>query len=109
MKLNMFTNINGSTRIFEREVEYKKNGRKATFTAYSVTVGKKDDDGKYINAYLDVFLSKNAQRVLDGLMPDNNGSYLVNVTGWLTVRESKRKGEPNRVALFVNELEEVEE
>lgn len=103
--------LSGATNLFAREIEYGKGKNKKSFTAYSVGVSKKDEDGEYINAYVDVFLSKSATKALND-MEENETSgdavyYEINViSGWFTVRESNNDDYPNKIAFFFNEVEE---
>lgn len=99
-----FTQLHGTARIFARKVKTQKN----TFTAYSVGISKKDEDGDYQNAYLDVILSQKATAALKKIKPTKTkagGFYEVIMEGWLTVK-TRGTGDEARTfpAVFINKL-----
>lgn len=101
-----FTQINGTAVLFKKTIKTNRGA----FDAYNVTVSKKKEDGSYANAYLDCKLSKAALESGAGIVwtkAKNDSEWAhVNITGWLTV---KAGDERNYVALFINELNGVDE
>lgn len=61
-----WNSISGNMRIFGNEIEYSKKGKKSSFVKYSTSVGTKDEDGDYVNAYLDVQFTKDCGYDPDG-------------------------------------------
>lgn len=84
--------LTGETILWANEVE-NKDGK---VTLYSISVGNKNQDGKYDNAYLSVYFSKEAQRELKG---HSNGDKIRLQDAWLTVQKTK---DGNKPAIFVN-------
>lgn len=50
--------ISGNMRVFGNEIEYRKKGKKSSFVKYSTSCGTKDENGDYVNAYIDVRFNK---------------------------------------------------
>ena len=48
-------------RVWGEEIKYKRSGKKATFMRGSTSLGRKNEDGTYDNAYFDVKFSKDAE------------------------------------------------
>ncbi|HZK32941.1 MAG TPA: hypothetical protein VFC60_00445 [Tissierellaceae bacterium] len=84
--------LTGEVILWANEVE-NKDGK---VTLYSISVGNKNQDGKYDNAYLSVYFSKEAQRELKG---HSNGDKIRLQDAWLTVQKTK---DGNKPAIFVN-------
>ena len=96
-----FTNFNGKARLFAKTI----NGVNGVFDVYNVGVSKKNEDGSYVNASLDVILSAKAKEDIKNVKPyagKNCKYYDVVIKGWLTVK--KDKNGKNFVAVFVSEI-----
>jgi len=100
--MKQFTQIEGQARLFAKTI---KSGR-GSFDAYNVTVSKKQEDGSYINAYLDCKLSNAAHATMGDAdwTPTAKGESRycdVALRGWLTVKGGDNR---NYLALFINEV-----
>lgn len=90
----------GITRIFARDkVIHAGKEDEFTITEYTVSISKKDENGKYKNLYIPVFFGKNDER------PENNTLIRV-IEGRLFV--SGNKGY-ERIGLFVKTWDYIEE
>ena len=77
----MWTDVSGVMRVYGSEVETKRS----SFIKYSTSIGRKNEDGDYDNAYLTVFFPKEDA-------PDIEGAFEINITkGFLTL-EAYDKG-----------------
>ena len=82
-------------KIWRKDIE----GKNGTFHKYSVSVSKKTQDGKYVNAYIPVVFSKKADApdVIDnGAMCDFHGFMSVES---YTDREGKTRNTPQIVIM----------
>lgn len=71
-----WTDVSGVMRVYGHEFETKN---RKSFIRYSTSIGRKNEDGDYENAYLTVFFPKNDA-------PDIEGSFEVNITkGFMTL------------------------
>lgn len=97
--------LNGKFYINAREFGRGKNKH----IAYSTGITSKDKEGNKITGYLNVQLSREAQKFLDKNYDLENGdSALIQVNeGWLGAYE-KNDGTTG-IKLFFNDIEEVEE
>lgn len=86
--------LTGETILWSNEIE-NEDGK--VITLYSISVGNKNQDGKYDNAYLSVYFSKEAQKELKGR--HRNGDKIRLQDAWLTVQKTK---DGNKPAIFVN-------
>ena len=48
------SDLNGRMRVYAQEVNYKKNGKPASFLKFSTSIGIKNDDGDWDNLYFNV-------------------------------------------------------
>ncbi len=61
-----------NAKIWRKDIE----GKKGTFHKYSVSIGKKTEDGKWVNAYIPVVFSKKAdapEKIENGAVIDFEG------------------------------------
>lgn len=74
------SHLKGLVRVFAQEVEYKKNGKKASFLKFSTSLGNKDEDGNWENLYINIRFPKGDTPECDGGM-----NFLVEIAdGFLT-------------------------
>lgn len=90
----LWNNVQGTMRVWANEREYKKK----SFTVFSTSIGKKNDDGEYDNLYFDVLFKKNeAPEIEDGCIE-------INITkGFITLKVDKKGA--IRPAVMVMEYE----
>lgn len=84
-------------KIWRKDIE----GKNGTFYKYSVSVSKKNQDGKYVNAYIPVIFSKKAdapEKINNGAMCDFSGFMSVES---YTDREGKTINTPMIVIMSV--------
>ena len=62
------SNLNGRMRVYAQEVNYKKNGKPASFLKFSTSLGVKNDDGEWDNLYFKVRFMKGDAPEADGGM-----------------------------------------
>lgn len=62
------SNLNGKMRIYAQEVNYKKNGKPASFLKFSTSLGVKNEDGEWDNIYFRVRFMKGDEPEADGGM-----------------------------------------
>ena len=62
------SNLNGRMRGYAQEVNYKKNGKPASFLKFSTSLGVKNDDGEWENLYFNVRFMKGDAPEADGGM-----------------------------------------
>ena len=60
------SDLSGRMRVYAQEVNYKKNGKPASFLKFSTSLGVKDEDGNWSNLYFNVLFMK-------GDAPEANG------------------------------------
>lgn len=61
------SDLNGVMRVYAQEVNYKKNGKPASFLKFSTSLGVKNEDG-WVNLYFVVrFMKGDAPEVDDGM------------------------------------------
>ena len=85
-------------KIWRKDIE----GRNGTFYKYSVSISRKNEEGKYVNAYLPVVFSKksNAPDVIsNGAICDFSGFMSVES---YTDREGKTRTQPQIVIMSVD-------
>ena len=51
-------NLKGRMRVYAQDVNYKKNGKPASFLKFSTSLGIKNDEGEWKNLYLNVRFMK---------------------------------------------------
>lgn len=74
------SHLKGLVRVFAQEVEYKKNGKKASFLKFSTSLGNKDEDKNWENLYINIRFPKGDTPECDGGM-----NFLVEIVdGFLT-------------------------
>lgn len=58
-KVNYWSsNLTGLMRVYPQEVNYKKNGKPASFLKFSTSIGTKNEDGEWNNLYFNVRFMK---------------------------------------------------
>ena len=62
------SNLTGRMRVYAQEVQYKKNGKPASFLKFSTSLGVKDEDGNWSNLYFNVRFMKGDAPEVDGGM-----------------------------------------
>ena len=62
------SNLTGRMRVYAQEVQYKKNGKPASFLKFSTSLGIKNDDGEWDNLYFNVRFMKGDAPEVDGGM-----------------------------------------
>ena len=62
------SDLTGRMRVYAQEVQYKKNGKPASFLKFSTSLGLKNDDGEWDNFYFNVRFMKGDAPVVDGGM-----------------------------------------
>ena len=100
--------ITGNTKVFVHEKSYtNEKGVALTRNSYTTSVSKKNTEGEYINAYLDVQFSKNATEVLGLDVLGEGDSFDINIIdGWPTCWGYDTKDEKKRfIQIFVNDAE----
>lgn len=66
-KVNYWSsNLNGTMRVYAQEVNYKKNGKPASFLKFSTSLGVKNEDGDWDNLYFNVRFMKGDAPEVDG-------------------------------------------
>ena len=61
-------NLTGRMRVYAQEVNYKKNGKPASFLKFSTSIGIKNEDGDWDNLYFNVrFMKGDAPEVDVGM------------------------------------------
>ena len=60
--------LTGRMRAYAQEVNYKKNGKPASFLKFSTSIGIKNDDGDWDNLYFNVRFMKGDAPEVDGGM-----------------------------------------
>lgn len=85
----------GKTRIFRKD----KDGKNGSYPTYSTTVSKKNMDGEYENAWLEVHFKRGVEL--------QNKTDIVLKDAWLTFRQYENKnGYTQSVfGIFVNDFE----
>lgn len=100
--------ITGSTKVFVHERDYtNEKGVAITRNTYTTSVSKKNSEGEYINAYLDVQFSNNVRECLGLDSLGEGDSFDINIIdGWPTCWGYDTKDEKKRfIQIFVNEAE----
>ena len=62
------SDLSGRMRVYAQEVNYKKNGKPASFLKFSTSLGVKDEDGNWSNLYFNVRFMKGDAPEADGGM-----------------------------------------
>ena len=62
------SNLRGLMRVYAQEVNYKKNGKPASFLKFSTSIGIKNDEGEWDNLYFNVRFMKGDAPEADGGM-----------------------------------------
>ena len=62
------SNLRGLMRVYAQEVQYKKNGKPASFLKFSTSLGVKNEDGEWDNLYFNVRFMKGDAPEVDGGM-----------------------------------------
>ena len=62
------SDLTGLMRVYAQEVNYKKNGKPASFLKFSTSLGVKDEDGNWSNLYFNVRFMKGDAPEVDGGM-----------------------------------------
>ena len=62
------SNLTGRMRVYAQEVNYKKNGKPASFLKFSTSIGNKNEDGEWENLYFNVRFMKGDAPEVDGGM-----------------------------------------
>ena len=62
------SDLSGRMRVYAQEVNYKKNGKPASFLKFSTSLGVKDEDGNWSNLYFSVRFMKGDAPEADGGM-----------------------------------------
>ena len=62
------SDLTGRMRVYAQEVQYKKNGKPASFLKCSTSLGVKDEDGNWSNLYFNVRFMKGDAPEADGGM-----------------------------------------
>ena len=62
------SDLTGRMRVYAQEVNYKKNGKPASFLKFSTSLGVKDEDGNWSNLYFNVRFMKGDAPEADGGM-----------------------------------------
>ena len=62
------SDLTGLMRGYAQEVNYKKNGKPASFLKFSTSLGVKDEDGNWSNLYFNVRFMKGDAPEVDGGM-----------------------------------------
>nr|DAH39826.1 MAG TPA: Single-stranded DNA-binding protein [Caudoviricetes sp.] len=62
------SDLTGRMRVYAQEVNYKKNGKPASFLKFSTSLGVKDEDGNWSNLYFNVRFMKGDAPEVDGGM-----------------------------------------
>lgn len=66
-KVNYWSSdLNGRMRVYAQEVNYKKNGKPASFLKFSTSIGIKNEDGEWSNLYFNVRFMKGDAPEVDG-------------------------------------------
>lgn len=52
------SDLNGRMRVYAQEVNYKKNGKQASFLKFSTSLGVKNEEGEWFNLYFNVRFMK---------------------------------------------------
>ena len=52
------SDLTGRMRVYAQEVNYKKNGKPASFLKFSTSLGVKNEDGEWVNLYFNVRFMK---------------------------------------------------
>lgn len=92
----MNVKVTGKAMIFANEVE----GRNGTFTKYMSSIGKKNDDGSYSNASIEVRFKKDeVPAFTDREHPDRVKIEIED--GFLTFREFKRSDGSKGKAFYI--------
>ena len=66
-KVNYWSSdLNGRMRVYAQEVNYKKNGKPASFLKFSTSIGIKNEDGEWNNLYFIVRFMKGDAPEVDG-------------------------------------------
>lgn len=94
-------NLTGTMRVFGQHREFGKGKNKQSFISYSTTIGKKNQDGEWVNAYIPVKFPKDYD-------PDIEDMFLIEVKdGFLSVNtyQSKDRGEVKEICLVVTDYE----
>lgn len=84
-----------NARIWRKDIE----GKNGTFHRYSVSVSKKDPDGKYVNAYLPIVFSKKSEapeKIKNGAICDFEGFISVES---FTDRDGNKRNNPQIVVM----------
>lgn len=100
--------ITGVTKVFVHTKETtNERGVCITSNKYTTSVSKKNTEGEYINAYLDVQFSKNVRECLGLDSLDEGDSFDINILdGWPTCWGYDTKDEKKRfIQIFVNDAE----
>lgn len=62
------SDLTGRMRVYAQEVQYKKNGKRASFLKFSTSIGIKNDEGEWDNLYFNVrFMKGDAPEVDAGI------------------------------------------
>ncbi len=91
----------GVTRMWvnERTVKSRKTNKDVSWTEYTTSIGRKEEDGSYTNIYIPIFFAKELEK------PDND--CLIGISeGNLFVTGNK---DYEKLSLYVREYEELEE
>lgn len=86
-----------NVKVWRKDIE----GRNGTFYRYSVSISKKTQDGKYVNAYIPIVFSKKADApevIENGVVCDIAGFMSVDS---YTDREGKTRNTPQIVVMSV--------
>lgn len=76
----MWNNIKGEMRLYAHEREYKNS----SFTTFSTSIGKKNEDGEYDNVYFDVIFKKGEEPNV------NEGPFDITIKkGFITLKNYK--------------------
>lgn len=62
------SDLTGRMRVYAQEVNYKKNGKPASFLKFSTSIGIKNEDGEWDNLYFNVRFMKGDAPEADGGM-----------------------------------------
>ena len=62
------SDLTGRMRVYAQEVNFKKNGKPASFLKFSTSLGVKDEDGNWSNLYFNVRFMKGDAPEADGGM-----------------------------------------
>ena len=60
------SDLTGRMRVYAQEVNYKKNGKPASFLKFSTSIGIKNEDGEWNNLYFNVRFMKGDAPEVDG-------------------------------------------